>query len=205
MPNNSVTMVMAHPDDEILWGWPVFFDKSYDVEILMCSSDANNPEREWCKHRKKPLEELCETYQVPLTCLDYNSGFYKTASRQSDPPLISDIYYDIAKRVSEIKTDYIFSHNPLGEYGHFDHRLLFNICLENSNVPILITDMSMKTNWPSYYEIPNNLKMFYQRKLYDTKIPIEEYERARKLYLDAGVWTWSRGHIDSCQVFLIDR
>lgn len=204
MSNKSITMVMAHPDDEILWGWPIFFDDSYDVKIIMCSTDANNPEREWCRRRKEPLQELCQRYNVQLTCIDYNSGFYKTPSRQANPPLLADVYSDIATRVAEIKTDYIFSHNPIGEYGHFDHRMLFNICLENANVPVLITNMCMESNWPSYEQLPNNLKIFYQRQIKKCSMPVAEYREARKLYADAGVWTWSRGEIEDCAIFLID-
>ena len=55
MKEKKVLMVMAHPDDEILFGWPVFFDPKYKKKLLICSSDYNNPERAWCKYRKKSL------------------------------------------------------------------------------------------------------------------------------------------------------
>ena len=197
-------MVMAHPDDEILWGWPIFFEDKYKVEILMCSSDAHNPERQWCNHRKEPLQRLCQMYNVPLTCLDYNSGFYKTPSRKAEPPLLSDVYSDISQRVSEIKTAYIFSHNPMGEYGHFDHRLLFNICLENSKSPILITDMCMESNWPSYDAIPGGMAIFYKNKISNHSLQMERYTKAKKMYEDVGVWTWSRKEITTCGLFRVD-
>ena len=38
----KVVMVLAHPDDEIIFGWPIFQDDDYEKEIIMCSSDFNN-------------------------------------------------------------------------------------------------------------------------------------------------------------------
>ena len=32
----KVVMVMAHPDDEIIFGWPIFQDDDYEKEIIMC-------------------------------------------------------------------------------------------------------------------------------------------------------------------------
>jgi len=48
---------MAHPDDEIIFGWPVLKEAQ---KIIICSSDLNNPERAWCKDRKKALKDVCE-------------------------------------------------------------------------------------------------------------------------------------------------
>ena len=80
-----ILMVMSHPDDEIIFGWPVFqsagWGKDADKELLMCSSDFNNPERQWCSHRKFILEKICEEEGVKLTCLDNPSEFYRASTR----------------------------------------------------------------------------------------------------------------------------
>ena len=204
MIDGSVTIVMAHPDDEILWGWPVFFDKTLDRKLLMCSSDAKNPERAWCSHRKNPMIKLCELYDVEVECVDYNSSFYKTPSRYAPPPHLADVCYDIADRISKIETDYIMTHNPVGEYGHFDHRLLFNLCLENSKVPILITDISMKSNWYSYEKVPDNLSIYYQNKISEHTLDTNEFTECAKYYKDENVWTWSREIPTQCSLYKIN-
>jgi hypothetical protein len=78
----KVLIFMAHPDDEILFGWPIFFNPNYEKKVIICSSDYNNPQRQWCKYRKNSLFKVCEQEGVPVHCLDYDSSFYKTATRR---------------------------------------------------------------------------------------------------------------------------
>ena len=39
----KVLMVFAHPDDEIIFGWPIFQDPTIEKELVMVTSDFNNP------------------------------------------------------------------------------------------------------------------------------------------------------------------
>jgi hypothetical protein len=50
MPTKTL-LVMAHQDDEIIFGWPVF--QGNPAGLLICSSDLHNPDRQWCRHRKQ--------------------------------------------------------------------------------------------------------------------------------------------------------
>ena len=70
MAKTKVVMVLAHPDDEIIFGWPIFQDDDYEKEIIMCSTDFNNPVRQEYAHRKLLLQEVCDKYEIPLTCFD---------------------------------------------------------------------------------------------------------------------------------------
>ena len=79
LSNKKVLMVMAHPDDEIIFGWSIFQDKSIEKKLLICSSDFHNKEREWCKYRKDALFEICKE----LNKLEADSLKFGTISRQS--------------------------------------------------------------------------------------------------------------------------
>ena len=37
----KVLMVFAHPDDEIIFGWPIFQDPTIEKELIMVTSDFN--------------------------------------------------------------------------------------------------------------------------------------------------------------------
>ena len=82
MAKQKVLMILAHPDDEVILGWPVLQDPSFDKEILVCSSDRNNPARQQYAHRREALAAMCESFVFPYTCLDYDSDFFRTPYRR---------------------------------------------------------------------------------------------------------------------------
>mgnify|MGYP002877121365 CR=1 FL=1 len=211
-------MVMAHPDDEIIFGWPIFQDESIEKKLLICSSDANNPTRQWCKDRKLALKKICDKHNVSLTCLDYDSSFYKTQTRRptgiprtpmgdSVAPFRSmckDIEQNI--KILERDCDFIFTHNPYGEYGHLDHILLFDLVLKNSKKPILITDMNLPSNWARSYA-PSKImkKLFYNKEFKkDLNIDYNKYSFIKKEYEKVNSWTWGRETPQSCNLFIIE-
>ena len=201
----KVLFNIAHADDEILWMYPYFQASNIEKHILLCSTDYNNPSRAWCKNRKFVLQQICDEMDVKLTCLDYQSSFYTTPSR---PGTLKDMFDDMAlnlkKLESEIKPDYIFTHNPYGEYGHLDHKLLFNMTTQVCDTPILITDIKIESNWPLYQ---NNSKaierLYYKNKIGNFRLNEELFLYCKELYQQAGVWTWKRGISNECSVYEI--
>ena len=104
----KVLMVLAHPDDEIIFGWPIFQNFRIQKEIIMCSTDYNNPARQQYAHRKFLLQEVCEKYQVPLTCFDYPSEFYKLETRGTTLEDCQNTIVDCVKsKVNDF--DYVFT------------------------------------------------------------------------------------------------
>ena len=71
-------MILAHPDDEILFGWPVFLNNYFNKKVIMCSTDENNKERAWCNHRKDVMKIICDNENTDVVFLNNNSSFYKT-------------------------------------------------------------------------------------------------------------------------------
>ena len=122
----KVLGIVAHPDDEILWMWPAMQDKNLEKHLIVVSN--NYPGYDHAEHA---LKEVCEFADIQLfSCLCLPSEFYRIETRYNPvvlPDIIDEIKCFIQAAVETIKPDFIITHNPFGEYGHGDHRLVFNI------------------------------------------------------------------------------
>lgn len=207
MAKQKVLGIFCHPDDEILAGWPVFQSDEYDKHLIICCSDKerNRP------GRKLALQEVCKQENINLiTCLDEPNDFYALPTRRADY-LLTDSVANIEARlklaINAINPDFIMTHNPVGEYGHGSHRLLFEIVSQlKRNRPILITDICQESNHRSHAEIPtsvrwayyhNNLKSFH---LLDWNF----YRRCKTIYDKYSAWTWSKDPVNNCRFHILD-
>ena len=218
----NILMVLAHPDDEILFGWPIFFDKNYNKKIIMCSTDANNKDRQWCAHRKHVMSLICKNEKVEVEFIDNNSSFYKTQTRRPSSAPLNDsgdsqapyrsLCQNIVDKVKnqEKSFDYIFTHNPYGEYGHKDHILIFDLILKNTEKPMLVTDIIHRSNWS--FNDRNSLsdsckikKTFY-KKIFreDCQMDVDKFNFYKSVYQKNNCWTWWREEINKCNLFIID-
>jgi len=53
--NKKILILIAHPDDEIIFCWPIFQDNTIEKTILTISSDIYNPN--YKTDRITPFEE----------------------------------------------------------------------------------------------------------------------------------------------------
>tara|TARA_B110000285_G_scaffold92956_1_gene106390 strand:+ start:7762 stop:8403 length:642 start_codon:yes stop_codon:yes gene_type:complete len=212
LDNKKILMVIAHADDEIIVGWPIFQNPNIEKYILLVSTDENNNERLWCNKRKYIFQDICNKYNIKFKTINNPSEFYRTKTRGISYPL-SKIYQNIIDNIHDIKKefnfDYIFTHNPHGEYGHLDHITCFNIIHNFTNYPILITDIWLKTpTWPISKLNDRVIKNYYSNNvLSECTLNLNLHYDCKNMYehnkYGQNCWTWSDEPLQKCSLYLI--
>lgn len=202
----KVLGIFCHPDDEVLFGWPIFQTDEFEKHLMVCCSDFSRKG----KCRENALKEVCKNENINLfCCLDEDNNFYSLPTRRADYILteaVSVIEQWINKAIVEIKPDFILTHNPVGEYGHGSHRLLFEIVSQFTAVHnLLITDICEKSNHRSHSVIPSIIwESFYEfNSVSRHSLDQGFYFRCRAIYNKHNAWTWSKDPIEVCNLYLL--
>ena len=213
----KILLVFAHPDDELICGWPILQDASVEKEVLICSSDAFNPARKWCRHRKQSLFALCESLGIACRCLDYPSEFYRTPHRQprrrggirrlvpqkTFPYLLRDVAKTILEAIAENPCDAVFTHNAWGEYGHLDHIFLHRLVFDNCTHPVITTDMRLDVDWlPLAGDAPLHAPLLAPHAWRTAHLDAAFYESCAAFYRKDRVWTWSSEPVAATNLYL---
>jgi len=185
-------MVVAHPDNEIICGWPVLQDPEHEVSILCCSSDRYNEARKKWARRAEGLAALCSHFGIKSICLDNPSGFYKTNSRDGS---LSNVIQGIVRAVMQFDFDQIYKHNFWGEYGHLDHQLVHNVIACNFH-NVITSDMFIESNWTPY----KNIRGRFASDANPVENDLEHYAKCKSFYDDIHCWTWNKEAVRSCSV-----
>lgn len=117
-------LIVAHPDDEILW----FNPEEYDKIIIVFSGREDRP---WFKELR---EQAIAEHPLNVECWGLEeSGYWKNPEKY---PQYEQNYRDLCDKLKKLKADEVWTHNAYGEYGHSDHILLHNCCMEVLNCPV---------------------------------------------------------------------
>ncbi len=190
LDGKGVLMVFAHCDDELVCGWPVLQNPAIKKRLLIASSDRNNAARKWCSHRKYVTLDLCNSLGIEARVLDYDSEFYRLDHRSGKLAKAED---EILKAIDDFSFDYVLTHNPHGEYGHLDHKFLFNLLLRAARWPLLITDISLRADWTRVEpSSPQYAATFYRNRIGTVELDESCYRKVMRYYETRGVWTWSQ-------------
>ena len=202
LAGSRVLMIVAHCDDEIICGWPIMQDSSIEKTILMVSSDRYSLERQWCAHRKFVFMDVCKRLSIKCKVLDYNSNFYALPSRDGS---LLGLERRIARMLGDVSQyDFVFTHNPFGEYGHHDHKYLFQTVAQLARKPVLISDICMKSDWSDSNELTERMRsIYYQRTIGEAKLDKNFYDQIKNQYDLAKVWTWNQKPVDSCKLYIL--
>lgn len=109
-------MIVAHPDDEMIFGGSHLINENYLVVCITCGAREDR-----VKEFKNVMKETHDKYIM----LDYPD---KTNGERDNWDTVYDkITKDIEKILSLKKWKTIVTHNEKGEYGHIHHKMTHNI------------------------------------------------------------------------------
>lgn len=202
-----ILMVMAHPDDEVIFGWPIIQEREHDVTLLTLS---HNRER----HGVGPipaLEEVCNLNQIHLVpAKRLENNFYRLPPRFEEntlPKAIEHLRRCIQVAVDVYRPEYIFTHNPWGEYGHGDHRYTFSLVV-GFDIPLLMTDIcTPNVCHLSYKKKPTFWDHYFKsaEQIVPEELNLVWYNEMKDIYMRHKAWSWS-GHcpVTSCCLYRFD-
>lgn len=178
----SFTIFIAHPDDELLWCWPVLQDAR---RIVCASSDEHNPSRAWCRERRLCLEEVGRKIGAEVICLDQDSEFYRMPHRGGE-------LQAFAHQLMGALQEPVFTHNGWGEYGNLDHILCHQIAMA-TRLEIWSTDIACDAGWlPVYPWFRGSNRPVLDQSMFD---------EFKAIYDSRGCWTWSFEVPKECGIY----
>ena len=107
-------MIVAHPDDETLWGGAHLIRDNYLVVCVTCGTNSA---------RVEEIKEVLKITDDKLLMLGYPDKVFGQRSDWKNEK--EDIYKDIEKIAKLKKWNLIVTHNTEGEYGH-NHHIMTN-------------------------------------------------------------------------------
>ena len=178
------TLVVAHPDDEIIW----FSPQSFDLIIIVFMARHDKPYAKY--YRELALSEHPLREKMLILNLD-ESGFWKDKARVSQHQVCKKKLYSL---LSDVKQKYpitkIFTHNSQGEYGHDDHILVHEVVISLfEEIEIFCPIESDVSNaYDAIVSIPND---------------IDFYKQVKAVYCKNKAWTWQDNYLPPSELYYL--
>lgn len=106
-------MIVAHPDDETLWGSHALYKDKYTVVCVTCGSTRTDRMYEFREVMSKTEDDY-----IMLGFPDLVNGKKSEWTKE-----LPDINKEIEQVINSKDWDMIVTHNPEGEYGHIHHKM----------------------------------------------------------------------------------
>ena len=185
LDDKRVLGIFAHREDFVAFGWPIFQNEKIKRQLLVCTNDG-----------EKPIIEVCE--QENINCfgtigLDNRFSFMGEGSQLRKHHIM--IVDSIAAAIALMKPDYIFTHNPMGEYGHYDHTMLFRLLYNYfPQYNIIISDIMANSSYTvPVQNIPRLYKHLYTNKIAEVMPDQKWYKRNGDIFKQDDLWTCNKG------------
>lgn len=186
MEFKDITMIVAHPDDEILFFWPYL---KHVKKLIACVDDITHPTRQWCRRRKDAFAEIGRTIGAETQVLRYDSSFASRSNKEIRP-----FVDDVRKAIQGI--DAVVVHNSWGEYFHLDHIMLHQICRMEGKT-IFTTDICFDADWC----MP---KAYQQGEIIGHAVNnIDQHNAYMNIYRKYGAMGWTYPPIKECNLIRI--
>lgn len=119
LDNVNKLMIVAHPDDEVLWGGAHLIEDDYLVVCITCGRN---------KRRAKEFIDVMNLTNDKYVMLGYPDKVLGIRSDWKEE--YNSIYFDLQEIILMKDWDLIVTHNASGEYGHIHHILSNKIVLQ---------------------------------------------------------------------------
>ena len=153
-------MIVAHPDDELLWGGSHLLESKYLVVCITCGPD---------KERGNEFSSVMNETGDKFIMLGYPDVV--NLRRDNWETSKDDITKDLNAIINLKEWDLVVTHNPDGEYGHIHHKIT------NQIVTDLFEDKDKLYYFGNYY----TKRAFH--KHYDKMLPLTDLQLKKKTRL----------------------
>lgn len=118
LKNKKILIVVAHCDDEIIFGGSLLTSKAEKYLLVIHTGGSRN----------KTVQEIANMQDVHLTHLKIEENLVGIPqNRFIKKENVRRIIHTIGELIKQYEPDYIFTHNEFGEYGHGHHRHVHKI------------------------------------------------------------------------------
>jgi len=191
-------LIVAHPDDEILWFSSILNDVK---KIIFIFKGTENKTVE--KGRNKILDTKALPYANKIinlniaesNILDFanwkmpKQTFYGIQTKSQK--YIENFYFIKNKLENQLSEfEHVITHNPWGEYGHEDHVQVFRA------VTSLMQDLNYSV-WVSKYFSEKTIPLIHQTQNYIDHVSIDKFvdknfcNQVSSIYKSCNAWTWA--------------
>lgn len=164
-------MIVAHPDDETLWGFSNLERKKFLVVCVTCGRN---------KVREKEIENAMKLTDDKLISLGYTDKFLNRRSKWRFS--YNNIKYDLDTIIKLKKWNVIITHNKDGEYGHMHHKMIHDM-VESERLSNLSYFGKYYTKRKMLFLDKKKLDMYRldDKTLMDKKRVLEKYKSQKKV------------------------
>jgi len=105
-------MIVAHPDDELIFGGAELIEHGPEYRVVCLTNNSNDA-------RKLEFKAVMDKLNVgSWEMLDYEDTLYPTQ------------HFNLKDILKSKEWEKVVTHNPIGEYGHPQHKLVFDAILD---------------------------------------------------------------------------
>lgn len=152
-------MIVAHPDDETIWGGDHLIEEDY---LVVCVTCGTNKVRD--NEIKKALS-ISDDELIKLGYPDNPGGIVNDWSEYKE-----SIEEDLSLIITMKNYDKIVTHNQEGEYGHIHHKMINNIVTKISVNNALNDKLYFFAKYYKKENIDVNINLMFPIKNYYTKM-----------------------------------